>query len=199
MCIIYRMILNMTLYMFTRFLKAYARIGESTNDAVIIQSDDAPTQYKNKYAFSSMSGLYQILFGVRIVSLVTVQLVDAMSSFGVKAILRRDIISKDDWFSTSQEIVDHLQFRGKPDMYYKTIHPEPLGETRQNAEEMKIDQCMNMYLFVFKPKETKVYMKEYLCDCTSCLEFNFDACEKTESDAGVVEGKGRKKSTTATK
>ena len=58
---------------------------------------------------------------------------------------------------------------------------------------------MKMHLFVFKPKETKVYMKGYLCDCTSCLEFNFEACEKTESDAGVVEGKRRKTSTTATK
>ena len=126
-------------------------------------------------------------------------LVDAMSSFCVKAILRRDIISKNDWFSTSQEIVDHLQFRGKHDMYYKTIHPEPLDEARQNAEERKIDQCMKMHLFVFKPKETKVYMKEYLCDCTSCLEFSFESCEKTESDTGVVEGKRRKTSTTATK
>ena len=35
-------------------------------------------------------------------------LIDAMSSFGVKAILRRDIVTKDDWFSNTQEIIEHL-------------------------------------------------------------------------------------------
>ena len=25
-------------------------------------------------------------------------------------------------------------------------------------------------------------MKEYLCDCSSCVSFNFDECEKVENE-----------------
>ena len=39
-------------------------------------------------------------------------LIDAMSSFGVKSILRRDIITLDKWFSDSKEICEYLTFRG---------------------------------------------------------------------------------------
>ena len=35
-----------------------------------------------------------------------------MSSFGVKGILRRDIIGNDEWFSNSAEICDYLNLRG---------------------------------------------------------------------------------------
>ena len=101
--------------------------------------------------------------------------------------MHRDIISKDDWFSTSQDIVDHLQFQGKPGMYYKTLHLGSLNEARQSTEESKIDQCMRMHLFVIKPQETEVYRQEYLCDCASCVELNFDACEKNENDTSGVE------------
>ena len=60
---------------------------------------------------------------------------DAMSSFGVKSVLRRDIVTKNDWFNNSQGIVDHLEFRGQPRMYYKVLRPEVLDKARQNPKE----------------------------------------------------------------
>ena len=45
--------------------------------------------------------------------------IDAMSSFGVKSILRRDIIAFDRWFGNSREIVDYLSQRGDGRMEYK--------------------------------------------------------------------------------
>ena len=39
------------------------------------------------------------------------QLIDTMSPFGVKAILRRDIASHDCWFKSSNAICEHLSSR----------------------------------------------------------------------------------------
>ena len=154
------------------------------NEIVVVKSDNAPTQYKNKYAFASMQSLAD-KYNVTVVRLFGAPghgkgLIDAMSSFGVKSVLRRDIVTKNDWFNNSQEIVDHLEFRGDPHMYYKVIQPEILDKARQNPNEMKIEPCMKMHLFVFKPGNTNVYTKEYLCDCSSCVSFNFDECERQE-------------------
>ena len=37
--------------------------------------------------------------------------IDAMSSFGVKNVLRRDIVTQDIFFDTSEEIVDYLHIK----------------------------------------------------------------------------------------
>ena len=68
------------------------------DETVIIKSDNAPSQYKNKYAFASMQNLAN-KYNVTIVRIFGAAghgkgLIDAMSSFGVKAILRRDIVTK---------------------------------------------------------------------------------------------------------
>ena len=34
---------------------------------------------------------------------------------------------------------------------------------------------MKQHLIIFKPKE-KIFCKEYLCDCNSCLQFDFENC-----------------------
>ena len=112
------------------------------NETIVIKSDNAPTQYKNKYAFASMQTLADT-YNVKIVRLFGAAghgkgLIDAMSSFGVKSVIRRDIVTKDDWFNNSQEIVDHLQFRGDLRMYYKVLQPEILDKARQNPKERKI-------------------------------------------------------------
>ena len=47
-------------------------------------------------------------------------LIDAMSSFGVKGILRRDIIN-DEWFSNSAETCDYLNLRGDSQIESKEL------------------------------------------------------------------------------
>ena len=69
------------------------------DEAVIIKSDNAPTQYKNRYAFSSMQ-LLANTYNAVIIRIYGAAghgkgLIDVMSSFGVKAILRRDIVAFD--------------------------------------------------------------------------------------------------------
>ena len=34
------------------------------------------------------------------------------------------------------------------------------------------------HMFVYTPLSSKVMMKEFLCDCKSCLSFNFEECTK---------------------
>ena len=39
-----------------------------------------------------------------------------------------------------------------------------------------------MHLLVFKPKSEEVVSDEYLCDCPSCLNLDFDQCDQIDTD-----------------
>ena len=156
------------------------------NETIIIKSDNAPTQYKNKYAFFSYQNLAN-KYNVRIIRIYGAAghgkgLIDAMSSFGVKSILRRDIVSHDVWFSNSVEICEYLKFRGDKRMYYSTVDPVTVDKNRQDRQEHVIDHCMINHLFDYKPHCNEVLIKEYLCDCELCLRFEFDQCLRLEED-----------------
>ena len=82
------------------------------DETIIIKSDNSPTQYKNKFAFQSMMKLSN-KYNVRIIRVYGAAghgkgLIDAMSTFGVKTILRRDIVSHDCWFQSSTDIYEYL-------------------------------------------------------------------------------------------
>ena len=47
--------------------------------------------------------------------------IDAMSSFVVKSILKRDIIGLDVWFGDSHDICEYLNMRKDPRMSYNVI------------------------------------------------------------------------------
>ena len=84
------------------------------NETVLIKSDNCQEQYKCLYAFSS----YQQLANKYNSIIIRVYgaaghgrgLIDAMSSFGVKGILRRSIIGKDIFFADSNEIKEYLEY-----------------------------------------------------------------------------------------
>ena len=82
------------------------------DETIIIKSDNAPTQYKNKFAFQSMINLSN-KYNVRVIRIYGAAghgkgLIDALSSFGVKAILRRDIVSHDCWLESNNDICEYL-------------------------------------------------------------------------------------------
>ena len=73
----------------------------------MIKSDNAPTQYKNKFAFQSIMN-FSNKCNVRIFPIYGAAghgkgLIDTMPSFGVKVILEGDIVSHDCWFESSNE------------------------------------------------------------------------------------------------
>ena len=86
--------------------------GNIKDETIIIKSDNAPTQYKNKFAFQSMINLSN-KYNVRVIHIYRAAghgkgLIDAVSSFGVKAILRRDIVSHDCWLESNNDICEYL-------------------------------------------------------------------------------------------
>ena len=84
----------------------------SKTETVIIKSDNAPTQYKNQCGFFLLEQTAN-KYNVTILRIYGTAghgkgLIEAMSSFGVKGILRTHIIGNDEWFSNSAEIYDYL-------------------------------------------------------------------------------------------
>ena len=55
---------------------------------------------------------------------------DAMSSFGVKSVMHRDIITLDKWFSDSKEKCEYLTFSGNHRMSYAHWPVEDLDQQR---------------------------------------------------------------------
>ena len=61
-----------------------------------------------------------------------------------------------------------------------------------DCNPMEIKCCMKQHLNFLKPKKT-VFCKKYLCDCTSCLQCNFEDCSNQnavnngEDDADLEE------------
>ena len=149
----------------------------------MIQSDNATMQYKNRHAFALLQKLANE-FNLRIIRTYGAAghgkgTIDAMSSFGVKNVLRRDIVTQDIFFDTSEEIVDYLHIRNSQ-FYYASIDPRQLARKRhdynEDGESIEIKGCMKQHLFVYKPNSTEVMCSEYLCDCFECLQLNFDNC-----------------------
>ena len=112
-----------------------------------------------------------------------------MSSFGVKRILRRDIIGNDERFSNSAETCDYLNLRGDSRMSYTSIESKELDRKRRKKKGLVINGCMIQHMLIFKPHCNDVVAKEYLCDCKMCLSLSFDKCENTKNinDNSILE------------
>ena len=103
------------------------------NETILLKSDNTPNQYKDKYAFAYYQDLAN-KYNVRIVRLYGAAghgkgLIDAMSSFGVKSILRKDIVTGDVWYKNSEEMCKHLRkvqperTKGDKTMIYQHLDP----------------------------------------------------------------------------
>ena len=83
-------------------------------------------------------------------------LIDAMSSFGVKSIPRRDVVGLDQWFADSKEMCQYLRFRNDERMVYSNINPKLVDQRRSEKKEIKIKGCMLGHLFVYESNSTKI-------------------------------------------
>ena len=113
-------------------------------------------------------------------------LIDAMSHFGVKSILRRDVIGLDQWLVDSKEMCQYLRFRNEERMVYSNIDPKLVNKGMSKKKEIKIKGCMLGHLFVYEPNSTKILINEYLCDCESCLNLEFSSCKKPVASVGEI-------------
>ena len=87
-------------------------------------------------------------------------------------------------------MVEYLASKN-PQYYYNTILVENLVMRCQvDGNPMEITGCMNQHLIIFEI-EKKDSCKEYICDCTCCLQFDFKNCsdekavDNDENDADL--------------
>ena len=85
------------------------------NEDLWIQSDNASSQDKNKYSFGLLNKLASE-FNLRIIRTYGAAghgkgAIDGMSSFGVKNVLRKDIVTHNVFFNKSEEVVDYLEIK----------------------------------------------------------------------------------------
>ena len=100
------------------------------NQTHIIKRDNAPTQYKNKYAFKSMQNLSDT-YNLKIIRIFgAAGLIDAMSNFGSESILRRDIVAFDMWFANNKEICSYLTDKTDERMPYSVVDPVSVDASR---------------------------------------------------------------------
>ena len=79
------------------------------------QSDNAPTHYKNRHSFALLQNLANE-FNLKIIRTCGAAghekgIIDAMSSFGVKNALRRDIVTQNVFCDSGKEIVEYLHIK----------------------------------------------------------------------------------------
>ena len=79
------------------------------------------------------------------------------------------------FFNKSEEVVNYLEIKC-PHFSYTHLPSDDAVKSRiENNESMIIKDCMKQHLMVFTKNEP-VLCKEYLCSCSSYLEFNFKEC-----------------------
>ena len=147
---------------------------EIRDETAVIKSDNAPTRYKSKWAFESYSYLTK-KYNVQIIRIYGAAahrkgLIDVMSSFGVKSILKRDILA---WLGC-------IYSR----MSYSVIDKAAVDKKRMEKIARKIDGCMVKELFDYKTDHTTIYATEFLCDCDNSLDFRFVNCSRKQTSHG---------------
>ena len=116
--------------------------------------------------------------------------IDEMSSFGVKNILRHDIITQDIFFNDSEGIVNYIAQK-KPEFFY--MHVLALEVTAKRCEEDKpfgIKNCMRQHVMVFETGKN-VILKEYLWERDPYRISEFRKCENKDSEADLKRPKQR--------
>ena len=149
-----------------------------------VQCDNASSQYKNKHPFGLLQSLADE-FNLRIIRTYGTAghgkgAIDAMSSFDVKNIMRKDIVTHYIFFNNSCDMAEYLASKN-PQYYCNTIPVQRVVLARQkDCSPIEIQRCMKLNLIIFKPSE-KYFCKENLCDCTSCLHFDFENCPNEDA------------------
>ena len=143
----------------------------------ILKYDNASSQYKNKLHFGLLRLPIDSEFNLRIIRTDGAAGdgkggIDVMLSFGAKNVLRKDIVTHDVFFNTSEEIANYLSIKN-PQFSYTTIKSYKSGKRTPNSIELA--NCMKQHRIVFIPYG-EIICKEYLCDCTSCLQLKFSDC-----------------------
>ena len=120
----------------------------------MIESYNASTQYMNTYAFNLLQTMAK--FNVTLVRIYEAAgcgngLIDGMSSFGVKEILRRDVIRNEEWFLNSAKIFYYLSKIGDLLITCTSVKPKQLDQQRSEKKGLLINSCIVQHMFYLQP------------------------------------------------
>ena len=131
------------------------------------ESDNCRPQFKCKWVFAFLKR-FSSTFSIPVILYYGVEghgkgLVDAMSSFGVKQPIRKEIVTSDFWYRNATELVSFLnkKFMDDATKIYKEIDEMDLISKQTN----KFD--LIEYPIDGMPK---------LCSCEKCINGDFDQC-----------------------
>ena len=102
--------------------------------------------------------------------------IDAMSSFGAKNILRHGIVTQNIFFNDSESMTNYLAMK-KPEFSYNNL-PALSIITKRNLQHIpkEIKDCMKQHMMICESGK-EVVLKEYICECDPCRRFDFEECE----------------------
>ena len=120
---------------------------------LVLKSDNCSTQYKSRKVFEEIRKL-AALWEIEIWWFYGEPghgrgLVDAMSSFGCKRILREAIICEDVWFKDARQMVDFLKKQNDADVkkeYYFIDEPDTAARRRKGKKGLKREGCRRFCL-----------------------------------------------------
>ena len=93
--------------------------------------------------------------------------------------LPKDSVTHNVFFNKREE-VNYLEIKCPPFSYTLLPSDDVVKLRIENNKSMIIKDCMKQHLVGFTKNEP-VLCREYLCSCSSCLEFNFKECLEDEA------------------
>ena len=157
-------------------------IDQSESNIIRFRFDNCSTQYKSKYVFKA----WQTVASETGKTLITFYgtsghgkgLVDAMSSFGVKAPIRKAVLTEDFSYQSSQDIYDYLIncFKDDNKKHFHVITQDNIENQRELLKySYMIPNCRALHMISFFP-DCSIQTKRHLCSCYECVVGNFIDC-----------------------
>ena len=133
-------------------------INESSSDIICLKSDNCATQYKSKYVFKAFHSL-AVKMQKKIVSFYGTSghgkgLVDAMSSFGVKAPIRRAVLTEDFSYRNAKDIFDYLTLllTNIINKHYILLDGDEIQDVKNSVSgSYKIKKCRSLHMISYFP------------------------------------------------
>ena len=146
-----------------------------------LKSDNCSTQYKCKYVFKG----WQILAKETSKTVIVYSgvsghgkgLLDAMSGFGVKGPLQREVITSNLNYSNASDIHQFLtnKFHAADKKHYFNIESEKTKHQSEDKVPLPITKCREKHMISFFP-DGCIKTKVNICSCPECLKGKFAKC-----------------------
>jgi hypothetical protein len=169
----------MTFYVLESIMSEHPELIEGGK--LIIKSDNCSTQYKCRRTFIQMKKL-AAQFKCDIFWFYGEAghgrgLVDAMSSFGCKKLLKDTILREDVWFKDAKEMTEHLikETAGHGNKeYYFVDEVETAKRRRKKAMELKREGCMSFCLMAVNSEGQWMVRQHLDIDDDNIVNMTFD-------------------------